>query len=356
MTVVYSSDLALTSGATIPTSEGDSEESKNYVGIYNESKGKGKRLVHTINSEDCSDEFELRMSLLWKFPKVNFSTRLEDAHVYIFKRNILDLLVVPLHARQMLGNSSLDGLKSIREDLIPFLLKCQYQTQLVKKYGVDRILKGVNASTFPLSSGSPTFRSGSPDISKTPSGLVTPEPNAYTDDDDVDHHHHPHRRNASQSSSKKADLVKCMVFVNSSEDYICSRANTLGCFSNLNRWALRNSTSDQARISSSCQLSSSASVGSDSIVGDSTRIEDRSSIKKSCIGSHVVIERYVKIISSIVMDHVIIEDGCKLENCILGQDARILEKTTLKNCEVAPGYTVPKETNAKDEKLVEFGD
>lgn len=95
-------------------------------------------------------------------------------------------------------------------------------------------------------------------------------------------------------------------------------------------------------------------VGADSLIGEDTKIGDRSSVKKSTIGAHCTIGKNVKIVNSIIMDHAVLEDNVKIEGCILCSGSKVCEKSTLKDCEVGGGFRVEKDTNSRNEQLVDF--
>ena len=47
----------------------------------------------------------------------------------------------------------------------------------------------------------------------------------------------------------------------------------------------------------------------DNSIGDFTRVEEKSTIKKSIIGKHCVIGKMVKIVGCVLLDHCVISDG-----------------------------------------------
>src|SRR5688572_24323257 len=60
-----------------------------YVGI----DASNSQLIYLNNSDDMdSDEFSLRMSLLSHHPVMNISRLLQDGHLYVFKRWVIDLI------------------------------------------------------------------------------------------------------------------------------------------------------------------------------------------------------------------------------------------------------------------------
>ncbi|KAI9307092.1 nucleotide-diphospho-sugar transferase [Cunninghamella echinulata] len=92
-----------------------------YVGI----EPKRNALVYKANRSDDED-FSMRMSLLTKFPRVRIHTDLQDAHLYIFKRWVIDML------------ADKENIASISEDLVPMLVKCQYQKKMLERENVHQ--------------------------------------------------------------------------------------------------------------------------------------------------------------------------------------------------------------------------
>jgi translation initiation factor eIF-2B subunit gamma len=62
----------------------------------------------------------------FRFPRVRVHTDLQDAHLYIFKRWIIDMVVEK------------ENITSISKDLIPLLVKCQYQKKLVEREEINK--------------------------------------------------------------------------------------------------------------------------------------------------------------------------------------------------------------------------
>ena len=69
----------------------------------------------------CSFDFEL--NIVWgSYPRTRFSGNLQDAHVYVCRRAVLDLLQEKIH------------LDSLREEFFPWLCKLQYSHSKRAKY------------------------------------------------------------------------------------------------------------------------------------------------------------------------------------------------------------------------------
>lgn len=62
--------------------------------------------------------------LAFRYPRIYVTSTFRDSHLYIFKRWVLDLIVQN------------ERISSIQEDLIPLLVKCQYQSLLLKRHNI----------------------------------------------------------------------------------------------------------------------------------------------------------------------------------------------------------------------------
>ncbi|KAF0378179.1 nucleotide-diphospho-sugar transferase [Gigaspora margarita] len=273
----------------------DDKDPKQFVGVDTNKS----RIVYVASSADLDEEFSLRMSLLWKFPCIDIHTNLQDAHLYIFKRWVIDLIV------------QRKAISSVREHLVPLLIKCQYQKKLLDSEGINKL-----AATYENYQKTAIQYSAS-----------------WNDDD-------------------KNSPVRCQIFIYKTG--FCGRGNTIYKYCDLNRHTTK--IHIDPRVSPSAEINSKAQVGSDSLVGDDTKIDERTSIKRSTIGTHCAIGKNVKISNSILMDNIVIEDNVKLDGCVVCNGAKIMEKSQLKDCEVGGGYVVVSETQAKNEQLVEFRD
>ncbi|KAF9173845.1 hypothetical protein BGX21_003267 [Mortierella sp. AD011] len=288
-----------------PSGSSKVKEVTQFVGI----DASNSQLVYLNNSDDMdSDEFSLRISLLDKHPVMNVSRLLQDAHLYVFKRWVIDVIAEVSNKRTM---------ASIKEHVLPLLVKSQHQRALADREGVTKAVEAANPSTQKLA-------------------LKLSTTQRLVDEDAV--------------NGEWKSRITCKAFV-LSKDVYCGRANTIPNYFEINRHYTK--ITDKVRnpgVTNQVQ----AQVGGDSLIGDDTKIGDRSSVKKSTIGSHVLIGKSVKIVNSIIMDHSIIEDNVKIEGCIICSGSKVCEKSALKDCEVGGGFRVEKETVARNEQLVDF--
>jgi len=136
------------------------------------------------------------------------------------------------------------------------------------------------------------------------------------------------------------------------------RANTLKTYFDANRACLREGSyrppSSGLQQSQEPLIDPKSQISSDSIIGDSTKIGERTSIKKSIIGSHCIIGRNAKISGSVLLDHVVVKDGAKVENSLLSRHTNVGDRCSVKETETATGVTLTAGGDYKNEKVEQF--
>jgi hypothetical protein len=83
------------------------------------------------------DTLAFRTSLLHAYPAVSVYASLLDMHVYVFRRAVMDLLV-----------QRREQISSVREELVPYLVKCQTSRELFEREEMEEF---VEQSPFRLS-------------------------------------------------------------------------------------------------------------------------------------------------------------------------------------------------------------
>ncbi|KZO93160.1 nucleotide-diphospho-sugar transferase [Calocera viscosa TUFC12733] len=256
-------------------------------------------LLFVDDNADPDDDVALRMNMLWRYPRVQLTNRLMDSHVYIFRRTIFDLL------------QQKDDISSVREQLVPFLCKLQYQPRRRQKYGpiinpnanLQELALEHSTTYTPSPAQKPRLSREQPihkSIVSTPfyprSGASTPAVDSVA---------------ASQIADEPEEApsdypIRCNVLVHRLKDGYAARANTLGTYFELNRQCLR--TTATAPVTGE-GIDPKAQVSPDSLVGASTRIAERTTVKKCVIGKHCIIGKNVRMSGSVLMDHVEVHDG-----------------------------------------------
>ncbi|KAJ1946529.1 Translation initiation factor eIF-2B subunit gamma [Linderina macrospora] len=258
------------------------------------------RLVMLRPLDKDEDEVEMRMSLVRKFPSLAMSNKMQDSHVYVFQRWVLDYLAA--HPE----------MSSLQDDLLPMLVRAQSQPQLLEREQITKFMRPRYARHIDENDTSAQF--GLPD---------------GTDLGELDND----------------DPLKVFVYLR--RNGIAGRANRIPMYCDLNRVVARVST--DARIDESVDQAQRIQVGSDSLVGAYSKLGERCSVKLSMVGAHCVIGKDVKITNCVIMDHVTIGDGVKLESCVVCKLAKVGDKAQLKDCEIGASVAIPNAVNIKGE-------
>eukprot|EP01112_Ceratiomyxa_fruticulosa_P007279 TRINITY_DN1883_c0_g1_i1.p1 TRINITY_DN1883_c0_g1~~TRINITY_DN1883_c0_g1_i1.p1 ORF type:complete len:506 (-),score=62.37 TRINITY_DN1883_c0_g1_i1:43-1560(-) len=334
-----------------------------YIGLdgqQSKASGSQQRLLMLQNAADIEDELVLPKALLRHYPSFTIHTTLKDAHFYIISHWVLDLLepnyrptkqesLPPLlslaSSTSLLSLSSvlrinsthspmkpgfeegdkskdktaykIKHFKSIKTDLIPFLISCQTSV---------RKLRALPSSAF--------SNDQSLAFTMSTTQLITP-------------------------ASPVRGKTGCFVFVIGGEGY-CARANTLQSYMEINRDIARNAAAilrpwekpgKNNYIHESAQIHPMTQIGADCVVGAQSKIGARCGVKKSIIGRHCQIADNVKISNSVIMDRVTIGEGCNITDAIICDDVVLKESCQIKDSQIGVGYYLPAGSNVKDEPL-----
>jgi translation initiation factor eIF-2B subunit gamma len=270
--------------------------SQSYPIVWDDSTGT-LLYIDTLDSTDKNaEEFELRMNLLSRYPRAKLSSRLQDSHVYVCKREILDAL---------LRKTELD---SVREDLLPWLCKVHYQATKRLKYG--RVLSSLSnfaARTTPMRHS--TLHTISTTKTKVSaynrSAVSSPVQQGRELGYSV-----PPSPTGSVSIGRETSSLRVGVIIHREDDGYCVRTNNLPAYLEANRHFI-NDTSYTLPLDPQKRalIDAKASISSDSTIGDFTKVDEKTTIKKSVIGKHCIIGKMVKIVGCVLLDHCVVSDG-----------------------------------------------
>lgn len=282
--------------------------------------------VDALDDQDRDgDEMALRMATLWQHPRVSLSTRLADAHVYVCRRAVLDLL--------QLKQKDTD---SFREEFFPWL--CKLQTHRARRRKYMALLKESNAF-------SALAQSQSHDLALQHSTSQKPS---------LSHLSSPHIGSADSSpetsapgSDSSTQSLRVGLVIHPHASGHAARANTVHTYLELNRLTLGSRVSER----DPSLIDPKANISADCLIGSSTRVGERTTIKKCMVGSHCVIGKNVKLSGCVLMEYCVVEDGVKLDGCILGKNTRVGPKAELTKCLTQAGFEVEAGGTFKHEKL-----
>ncbi|KAH9956472.1 nucleotide-diphospho-sugar transferase [Lactifluus volemus] len=278
---------------------------------------KSGTLLHIDTPDDRdrnTDELELRMSLLSRYPVASLSSQYIDSHVYVCNRSVLDVL----HQKPTFD--------SFREEFFHGYAK--FNTRRQSKKNMDEA-HGLALRHSTLFGGSIPIEDSSSRVSASPpfkpAPLSVPSSPAHTG-----------VYNEPLASLRIGIIIHDTGFAG-------TEANRQ--FLSKSNYTLPIDPENRALIDAKSQISS------DSMIGSSTKIGERASIKRSVIGRHCVIGKMTRIVGCMLLDHCVIADGAKLEGCILGRYTRVGTKAELVRTLTQAGYEVDTGATIRNEKL-----
>ena len=283
-------------------------DSSLYVGYEKQSH----RLLFLKSAIDVHESLEVRTALLWRYPRMNLTTTLQDAHIYFFKRWVVDLI------------RRNKKISSLRTDLLPVLAKMQWQSQLRDREGIAER------------------------INVTPTKLITVLPRQSTAPPTLDDQSNPMPVNLKTSSP-----IKVALYVTSPNQYTL-RANSLPTYLLVNHHLAVLHPEPHKHPSS--HAGAKTSVGNDSLVAENCVLGERVQIRKSVLGTNVHVGSKTTVKGSVIMEGVVLGEMVKVENCVVCRGARLGEKVSLTDCFVGAGYVVEPGTKAAKQNLVELED
>jgi translation initiation factor eIF-2B subunit gamma len=236
---------------------------------------------------------------------MNVTTTLQDAHIYIFKKWIINLI------------SKNKKIASLRTDLLPILAKMQWQSNLRKREGIDDCLSPTKASLIEVLPSETNENSAS----EVPLNLKTSSP------------------------------ISVSLYVAQPTQYTL-RANLLPTYLLLNQHLALLSPDPHKHPSS--KAGAKTSVGQDSLVAENCSLGERVQIRKSVLATKVKVGSRSVVRGSVVMECVEIGENVSLEGCVVCMGAKIGDKVKLTECFIGAGFVVEQGTKLAKQNLVEL--
>ncbi|XP_027081085.1 uncharacterized protein [Coffea arabica] len=312
------------SGSTESGSSGGKDKAKKHYNIIGLDPTK-QFLLHVASGVEVEKDVRVQKSILREVGQMDIRADLMDAHMYAFKRSVL---------QEVLNQK--EAFQSLRRDVLPYLVRSQLRSEL--------LLNGVQSEE----NGNDKDASQNPKIvlSQLLANASTPS------------FHELHALGPNGFSLSPRKTHKCCVYIASKSNY-CVRLNTIQAFSDINRDVIGDAShisgysfsAQNNIIDPSAVLGSKTTVGPQCMLGEGSQMGDKCSVKKSVIGRHCRIGSNVKIVNSIVMNHVTIGDGCSIQGSVVCSNVQLLERVVLKDCQVGAGFVVTAGSEHKGESL-----
>ncbi|KAG4185897.1 hypothetical protein ERO13_A08G009200v2 [Gossypium hirsutum] len=277
-------------------------------------------LLHIATGAEIEKDARISKRILHAVGQMEMRSDLMDAHMYAFKRSVLQEVL-----------DIKDTFQSLKEDVLPYLVRSQLKSEAL----LNRTSQGEENSNEKVSSqNNQAFISRILANASTPSfhGLYSENPDG-------------------SSSTRKTH--KCCVYIASSSSY-CVRLNSIQAFMDINRYVTGDADhllSPNNIIGPSPKLGTKTTVGPNCRLGEGSEMGDKCQVKRSIIGRHCRIGSHVKAVNSVVMNHVTIGDGCIIQGSVICSNVQLQERVVLKDCQVGAGFVVTAGSEYKAESL-----
>ncbi|XP_048232200.1 translation initiation factor eIF-2B subunit gamma isoform X1 [Ricinus communis] len=282
-------------------------------------------LLHIATGAEVEKDILIQKNILRAVGQMEIRSDLMDAHMYAFKRSVL---------QEVLNEK--DRFQSLKQDVLPYLVRSQLRSEVLlngvpqaEENGNDKVSSQNNqamVSQILINASMPSFH----------------EPYA------LGHH----------DSSTLRRTHKCCAYIASNSKY-CARLNSIQAFSDINRDVIGEAnhlsgysfSAHNNIIHPSAQLGSKTTVGPHCMLGEGSQMGDKCSVKRSVIGRHCRIGSNVKVVNSVIMNHVTVGDGCSIQGSVICSNVQLQERVVLKDCQVGAGFVVTAGCEYKGESL-----
>ncbi|XP_051943250.1 translation initiation factor eIF-2B subunit gamma [Hippocampus zosterae] len=303
---------------TVPGQKGKKKaaEQRDFVGVDQS----GKRVLFMANEVDLEDGLSIRKSILNKHPRMLIKTGLVDAHLYCMKKAVVDFLT---------DNKSIS---SVRGELVPYLVRKQFS----KARSSPKPKDDTDEQSQTKSDNSPNNELL---ISSRDDRLLqlAQERSCWND-------HH-----GDMSEAYHGGKLRCYVHI--MDQGLCYRVNTIAAYIEANRLVPKLLFEEPA-VHPSAVISERCQMGSDSMIGPLCHIADKTSIKRSTIGSSTTVKEKVRVTNSIIMHGVTVEEGCNIQGSVICSNAVIGRGSDLKYCLVGCGQRIEDAAERTNEVIV----
>ncbi|KAK0604437.1 hypothetical protein LWI29_015633 [Acer saccharum] len=284
-------------------------------------------LLYIATGAEVEKDTRIQKNILRAVGQMEVRADLMDAHMYAFKRSVL---------QEVLDQK--DTFQSLRQDVLPYLVRSQLKSEVL-----------VNSASQAPPEENGNEKNSSLNNHKTLSRILA---NAS-----MPSFHELYASDHSGSSPVRR-THKCCAYIASNSNY-CTRLNSIQAFMDINRDVIGEAnhlsgysfSAHNNIIHPSAELGSKTTVGPYCMLGEGSQMGDKCSVKRSVIGRHCRIGSNVKIVNSVVMNHVTIGDGCSIQGSVVCSNVQLQERVVLKDCQVGAGFVVSAGCEYKGESL-----
>ena len=247
-----------------------------YVGLVRERDSNAEHpRVLMLQSSTEDEELAIPKSILKRHPNMEMRTDVSDAHLYVFRRWIMDLIV------------DKPGLSSVRNDLLPWLVRMQF----------------AKGNAFGNAPPTLALRMSCNRLRATPAN----------------------------------DLVRCYALVLKVKGPYCVRVNTVPSFTRANTEVRVHPVGPSTPwLKPESKLSPEhAKLFRKSLIDRGCVFGEKVALKNSVVGKHCKFGDGCKINNCVIMDYVVIGAKAVLQNCVVCGNANVGDAAELNDCKIA---------------------
>ncbi|WVZ80325.1 hypothetical protein U9M48_027811 [Paspalum notatum var. saurae] len=274
-------------------------------------------LLHIVSGTDVEKDVRVHKRKIQAVGQMEIRSDLMDAHLYAFKRTILQDIL-----------EQKEAYRSIRLEVLPHLVRSQLRSD-----------PSGNGTTVEETGNNAVLSSGNLQCLAQHRVIA---PSAFNQD----------------VLSRSRGGHRCCAYIATKSKY-CHRLNSIQSYCDINRDVIGEAShlsgysfsAQNNIIHPSSVLGSKTTIGPHCILAEGSQLGDKCSVKRSVIGRHCRIGSSVKIVNSVVMNHVVIEDGCHIQGSVVCNNVQLQERAVLKDCQIGAGYIVTTGSEHKAESL-----
>ncbi|XP_047341196.1 translation initiation factor eIF-2B subunit gamma [Impatiens glandulifera] len=283
-------------------------------------------LLHIAAGSEVEKDIRVQKSILRAVGQMEIRSDLMDAHLYAFKRSVL---------QEVLDQK--ENFHSLKQDVLPYLVRSQLRSDLF------------------LNGALPAEENGNEKAASQNNKVLLSQLVANASTPSFHDLHFLGSNTAAASISRKTH--KCCVYI--AKNKYCARLNSTQAFFDINRDVIGDAShlsgytfsTQNNVIDPSAKLGSKTTVGPQCVLGEGSEMGDKCSVKRSVIGRHCRIGSNVKVVNSVIMNHVTVGDGCTIQGSVICSNVTLQERVTLKDCQVGAGFVVSAGSEYKGESL-----
>ncbi|XP_048324253.2 uncharacterized protein LOC107410292 isoform X3 [Ziziphus jujuba] len=247
-------------------------------------------LLYIATGGELEKDIRIQKSILRAVGQMEIQSDLMDAHLYAFKRSVL---------QEVLDQK--ETFHSVKQDVLPYLVRSQLKSEVL-----------LNGTLQPEENGNEKVSSQNNQLmlSRILSNASTPS-------------FHQLYASGSNGFASVRRTHKCCVYIANSSNY-CARLNSIQAFSDINR----------------------------DVIGEARNLSGYSfSTQNNIIHPSAELGSKTTVVNSVVMNHVTIGDGCSIQGSVICSNVQLQERVVLKDCQVGAGFVVTAGSECKGEAL-----